>query len=194
MQFSDGLTEELIATMSKIRGLGIIPRTSVMKYKGATKPIHGIGRDIEVGYVLEGSPRKAGSKVRINVQLVNGETKEHLWSGSDLLNSRTEEGLTSAIEHFQKSLREESEYSLAYTGLADAYAVRALLEFVPPKDAFPNSREAARKALRIDKNLAEAHTSLGLVLFQYDWDWEKAEREFRESIEPNPNYAAAHQF
>jgi len=245
--FSDGLTEELIATLSKIRGLGIIARTSVMKYKGTTKPIHEIGRDLGVGYVLEGSVRKAASKVRINVQLVNGETEEHLWSqgydrdledvfaiqseiaqriarslkvriltrekqgiekeptnkpkalglylkGRYLLNSRTEQGLTSAIEHFQQALEEDSEYSLAYTALADAYAVRALLEFVPPKNAFPHSREAAQKALQIDKNLAEAHASLGLVLFQYDWDWKGAQQELKESIEINPNYAPAHQF
>jgi tetratricopeptide (TPR) repeat protein len=77
--------------------------------------------------------------------------------------------------------------------LADSYAVLALLEFLPPKEAFPKARTAAEKALEIDNRLAEAHTSLGVVRFQYDWDWEGAEKEFKRAMELNLSYASAHQ-
>ena len=77
--FSDGMTEELISAVSKIRGLGVIARTSVMRYKGATKPIGEIARELGVGTLLEGSVRKAGNKVRISVQLVNAKTEEQVW-------------------------------------------------------------------------------------------------------------------
>jgi len=114
--------------------------------------------------------------------------------GRHFLNTRTEESLRKAIELFDKALKKDPQYALAYTGVADSYAVLALLEFLPPKDAFPKARTAAEKALEIDNRLAEAHTSLGVVRFQYDWDWEGAEKEFKRAIELNPSYAPAHQF
>jgi TolB-like protein/Tfp pilus assembly protein PilF len=114
--------------------------------------------------------------------------------GRHFLNTRTEEGLRKAIELFEKALKKDPQYALAYTGVADSYAVLALLEFLAPKDAFPKARTAAEKSLEIDNRLAEAHTSLGAVRFQYDWDWEGAEREFKRAIELNPSYAPAHQF
>jgi tetratricopeptide (TPR) repeat protein len=114
--------------------------------------------------------------------------------GRHFLNTRTQNGLNTAIERFEKALEKDSQYALAYTGVADSYAVLALLEFIPPKDAFPKARKAAEKALDIDNRLPEAHTSLGLVMFQYDWDWEGAEKEFKRAIELNPSYAPAHQF
>ncbi len=245
--FSDGMTEELISAASRIRGLGVIARTSVMRYKGTAKPVAEIGKELDVGTVLEGSVRKAGNKVRITVQLINVQTEEHIWSqtydreladifdvqgeiaqriarslkvrvlkseklgldknptesteahseylkGRHSLSLRTEEGARKALEHFERATQHDPRYALAYTGMADAYAVLALLELVPPKDAFPKAREAAMKALDLDENLAEAHASLGLVAFQYDWDWAKSEKEFKRAEELNPNYPPAHQF
>jgi len=114
--------------------------------------------------------------------------------GRYFLNIRTEESLKKAIERFEKALEKDPQYALAYTGIADSYAVLALLEFLPPKEAFPKARVAAEKALEIDNRLAEAHTSLGLLRFQYDWDWDGAEKGFKRAIELNPNYAPAHQY
>jgi tetratricopeptide (TPR) repeat protein len=113
--------------------------------------------------------------------------------GRHFLNTRSEDGLKKAIEKFEKALEHDPQYALAYTGIADSYAVLALLEFLPPKEAFPKARTAAEKALEIDNRLAEAHTSLGVVRFQYDWDWEGAEKEFKRAIELNSSYALAHQ-
>ncbi len=78
--FADGMTEELIATLSKIRGLRVVARTSAMRYKGEKKTASEIGRELNVGSLLEGSVRKADSRVRINVQLVDASSEEPLWS------------------------------------------------------------------------------------------------------------------
>ncbi len=114
--------------------------------------------------------------------------------GHHFLFSGSEEGLKKAVDCFEQALTKDPGYAKAYAGLADSHAVMALLEFLPPRDAFPKAMEAAQKALEIDSGLAEAHTSLGAVLFQYDWDWPGAEREFRRAIKLNPNYPSAHQF
>jgi TolB-like protein/Flp pilus assembly protein TadD len=80
--FADGLTEELISTMSKISGLRVIARTSVMGFKGEKKKISEVARELEVGTVLEGSVRKVENRLRITVQLINSETSDHLWAES----------------------------------------------------------------------------------------------------------------
>ncbi len=245
--FADGMTEELISRLSKMAGLRVIARTSVMKYKRTAKSIVEIGRELNVGTILEGSVRKSGNKIRITAQLVDAQTEEHLWSqdydrqledvfaiqseiaqriaralrirvlkaesleirkkatqnldayplylkGRYFLNLRTEEGLKKSIEYFEQALGKDPTYALAYTGLADCHALLALFEFRPPKDAFPKARSEAERALEIDDKLAEAHSSLGIVRFQYDWDWSLAEAEFKRAVELNPNYPTAHQF
>jgi len=247
--FSDGMTEELIATLSRIKNLGVIARTSIIRYKGLTKPVAEIGRELNVGTVLEGSVRVAGKKLRITAQLIDAATEEHLWAetydrnledafaiqtdiakritkalkvrvlqsetlrlekkatgipdayslylkGRHLLNTRTEKGLKDAIEHFEDSIRHDPKFALAYTGLADSYSLLASysLEYVPPKEGFPKAKKAAEKALLIDNYLAEAHASLGLVKFYYEWDWNGAEAEFKKALELNPGYAQAHQY
>jgi adenylate cyclase len=80
--FADGMTEELISTISKIKELTVISRTSVMKYKEARMPIPEIARELRVGSILEGSVRKAGNRVRITEQLIDVNTDGHLWSQS----------------------------------------------------------------------------------------------------------------
>ena len=78
--FSDGMTEELISRLSRVIGLDVIARTSVMQYKGKKKSITDIGRELNVNKILEGSVRKAGDKVRITVQLIDVANQGHLWS------------------------------------------------------------------------------------------------------------------
>ncbi len=80
--FADGMTEELISTTSSITGLILIARTSVMRYKGQTRGIEEIGRELRVGTVLEGSVRKAGNRLRITVQLIDVQSQGHLWAQS----------------------------------------------------------------------------------------------------------------
>ena len=78
--FVDGITEELIAQLSQIRGLTVISRTSVMQYKGTQKDVATIGRELQVGMILEGSVRKADNHVRISAQLIDVTSQGHLWS------------------------------------------------------------------------------------------------------------------
>jgi adenylate cyclase len=80
--FADGMTEELISTLSKISGLVVIARTSVMGYKGGQKKISEVAKELQVGSVLEGSVRKAGKRLRITVQLIDAQTSGHLWAES----------------------------------------------------------------------------------------------------------------
>jgi adenylate cyclase len=78
--FADGMTEELISSLSKISGLNVIARTSIMKYKDTDKDIRQISNELMVGTVLEGSVRKVDNKARITVQLIDAASQEHIWS------------------------------------------------------------------------------------------------------------------
>jgi TolB-like protein/Tfp pilus assembly protein PilF len=78
--FAEGMTEEIISTVSGISGLKVISRTSVMGYKGTTKKVEEIGRELKVGSVLEGSFRKAGNRIRVTTQLIDVADDEHLWA------------------------------------------------------------------------------------------------------------------
>jgi len=80
--FADGMTEELISTMSRISGMKVIARTSIMGYKGGHKKVDEVARELGVGTVLEGSVRKAGNRIRITAQLIDSETSEHMWAES----------------------------------------------------------------------------------------------------------------
>jgi adenylate cyclase len=80
--FAEGMTEEIISTVSKIRELTVISRTSVMRYRNLSVPIGQIGQELKVGSVLEGSVRKAGNKIRITAQLIDVKSDGHLWSQS----------------------------------------------------------------------------------------------------------------
>jgi serine/threonine-protein kinase len=106
---------------------------------------------------------------------------------------RTHEDLKRAIEYFGQAIEKDSNYALAYAGLADAYALLGVFH-LPPTEAFPKAKEATLNALKIDDRLAEAHAALGHIKVQYDYDWASAEKEYQRAIELNPNYANAHHF
>ena len=78
--FADGMTEDILTQLAKIRDLKVISRTSVMRYKGTQKPVREIASELGVATVLEGSVRRAGNRVRIAGQLVDARTDEHLWA------------------------------------------------------------------------------------------------------------------
>ena len=103
-------------------------------------------------------------------------------------NKRTEVGLRRSIEYFQQAVVEDPQYSMAYAGLADAYTLLGSYGVEPAEQAYPSAKSAALRALALDDSLSEAHASLGMISFYYEWDWPKAEREFRRAIELNPNY------
>ncbi len=78
--FADGLTEDLLIQLSKIKSLEVISRTSIMQYKNTTKSLSEIGKELGVGSILEGSVRRGGNRVRITAQLINARTAKHLWA------------------------------------------------------------------------------------------------------------------
>ncbi|MDT5272443.1 MAG: hypothetical protein QOH49_4629 [Acidobacteriota bacterium] len=106
----------------------------------------------------------------------------------------TEQGYTDAIDYFKQAIEIDSNYALAYSGLADSYALRDYYGLFPPWELMPKAKAAAMRALAIDDHLAEAHTSLGCIKLLYEYDWAEAESEFKRAIELNPKYANAHQW
>lgn len=106
-------------------------------------------------------------------------------------NKRTGESIQKAEEYFQQAIDSKPTYAAAYSGLADCNSGLAWHGFKAPADALPKAYSAARKAVEIDPQSAEAHASLGLVL-SHRWDWPAAEAEFKRALELDPQYANAH--
>ena len=125
---------------------------------------------------------------------VNAEAYEDYLRGRYFWNKRTREGLVRATDYFQHAIDTDPGYARAYSGLADSYALSGDWEYgiLSPQDAFPRAKGAATKALALDDNLSEAHTSLAFIEDLYDWDWASAEKEYRRALALNPGYATAH--
>lgn len=123
---------------------------------------------------------------------LNSEAYNLYLRGRYFWNKYSKEWVLKAIEVFEQAIAIDSNYALAYCGLADAYFRLSNVHF-KPSEVFPKAKEAALRALEIDPNLAEAHSSLGLVKVYYDYDWEGAERELREALRLNPDLVLAHQ-
>jgi serine/threonine protein kinase/TolB-like protein/Flp pilus assembly protein TadD len=131
-------------------------------------------------------------KQMMKTYTANPEAYQEYLKGRYWWNKRTEDGENKAIDYFQQAIAKDPTYALAYDGLADVYSILGTYNYVPPKEGYPKAKEAALKALQLDDTLAEAHTSLACVKFEYDWDWTGAEKEFQRVTEINPNYAYAH--
>jgi serine/threonine protein kinase/Flp pilus assembly protein TadD len=104
---------------------------------------------------------------------------------------RTAGDFTKAIDCYDQAIKLDPRYALAYVGLADCYIVLPQNLKSPTKEVIPKAKAAVSKALEIDDTLAEAHTSLASIM-DLEWDYQGAEREYKQAIELNPNYATAH--
>lgn len=124
---------------------------------------------------------------------VDPEAYDCYLRGRFFWNKRTEPGIKKSVEYFQLAIEKDPNYALAYSGLADSYDVMGGLGFVRTKEAYSKAKTAANDALRLDDTLSEAHTILGDVLCQLDWNWPAAKIEFERAIKLNPSYATAHQ-
>ena len=107
-------------------------------------------------------------------------------------NKRTPEDFGRAVDHFQQAAAKDPTHARSYAGLADSWALMSSYNYGAPRELIPKARVAALRALDLDERLAEAHTSLALLIESYDWDWPAAEKEYRRAIELDPNYATAH--
>jgi tetratricopeptide (TPR) repeat protein len=129
-----------------------------------------------------------------NVRVVNPVAYESYLKGRFFWNKRTADSLKVALAYFNEAIDEDPKYAQAYSGLADTYALLGDWQYavMTPKEALPQAKAAAMKALELDSALGEAHTSLAFCLDGFDWNFDAAGNEFRRAIELNPGYATAH--
>ena len=109
-------------------------------------------------------------------------------------NTGTAEGYRKAVEDFQRAIRLDPGYSLAFAGLADSYNLLGSYGEMPMREAHQKAKAAAQKAVDLDDQVAEAHTSLGAIIAAYDWEWAEAEKHFLRAIDLKPRYATAHEW
>jgi serine/threonine-protein kinase len=140
-------------------------------------------------------PRLSGMEEVMNKQYTTSAEAYQLYlRGRFYWNRRTGEDFQKAIAYFQQAIDKDPSYAMAYSGLADTYALITAYGNDSPREIMPKAKAAAMKALELDNNLAEAHASLGQIVSYYDYDFATAEKEYRRAIELNPNYAPAHQW
>ena len=240
---SDGITEDLIMALSRLKDLRVPARTSSFAFKGKNEDIRRIGQLLNVETVLEGSVRKSGNRLRVTAQLVKVRDGFHLWSerydremkdvfdiqddisraivaalevqlggqadaklvrpqtasmeayelcvkGRGLWNQRGL-GLKKSLHYFELALLEDPNYALAWSGLADAYFMLGIYDFLPYREALAKGKTAAEKAVALDDHSAEVHCSLGVVLGWCDWDWHGSEQHLLKAMELNSNYTPA---
>ncbi|MEO8041549.1 MAG: tetratricopeptide repeat protein, partial [Acidobacteriota bacterium] len=123
----------------------------------------------------------------------NVEAYEEYLRGRFFYNQRNAEGYDEAIACYEKAIKIDPNYALAYAGLADIYNLLPVYDGFAPREYFPKAKAAALKALYIDGDLAEAHSALGLAILHFDWNWSGAEVSFQNAIKLDPNYAAGYQ-
>jgi serine/threonine protein kinase/lipoprotein NlpI len=129
---------------------------------------------------------------QLQVRTVDPEIYQDYLKGRYFWNKRNEENLKKGIHYFERVIQRDPDFTLAYAGLADCYACLTDYSGCSWKEVYPKARNAALKAIELDDTLAEPHASLGLVKMYFEWDFDGAEREYKKSIELNPNYATAH--
>jgi TolB-like protein/Tfp pilus assembly protein PilF len=176
--FSDGMTDDIITDLSKISGILVIARNSTFTYKGTPVNVQQISRELGAQYVLEGSVRKAGNRVRINAQLIDGTTGGHLWAeryDRDLedvfaVQDEVTAKIVSALK-VQLTEGEREQIAEMYTDSLEAYdfylrALESGNRFT--KDSNAEARMLLEKAIKLDPKYALAYSKLG---FTYLMDW-----------------------
>lgn len=176
--FADGMTDDLITDLSKISGLFVIARNSVFTYKGKSVNVKLIGSELGVRYVLEGSVRKAGERVRINAQLIDSKTGGHLWAERydrllkdifALQDEVTGKIVASLALELTAGERARIEHKTTYNLEAYDYFLRALDYYWRfSMEANVQARRLFQKAIEIDSKLAKAYAKLG---WTYLTDW-----------------------
>lgn len=243
---ADGMTEELIGRLSKIRDLRVISHTSVMRFKNPQESVSQIARALGADAIVEGSVRRDGNRIRVTAQLIRGDTDGHFWSETydrelrDALelesamaqaiaekvevtvtgverdrlvatrpvapevyesylkgrfaltygNSRKD--VEASANDFEGAIKMDPTFAPAYVGLASAVnRLGTVFMGGSPAQTRPKLIGAARKALELDPNIAEAHVMLANVE-QEQWHWADSEAEYRRALDLSPNDAGAH--
>ena len=173
--FSDGITDDLITDISRVPKLFVIARTSSFTYKGKAEKAQTIGRELGVKYLLEGSTRRAGDQVRINVQLVDAATGNEVWSQRydrqmrDIFKLQDEivQSLTTTVGLQLSVLEKGMDIPQRTTNLeAYDYYLRAMeASLTGTSEGIAKARKMLEKSLQLDPGYADAYASLGF------WDW-----------------------
>ena len=100
-------------------------------------------------------------------------------------------GLNTAKSSFEEAIRKDPGFALAYSGLAETYLFLVFFHGVSPEDGYRSAKEAIHKAQELDDNVSEIHDVLGVMSWRFDWDWNRADREFKRAIELQPSYSCA---
>ena len=245
--FADGITEDVIAQLSKVRTLKVISRASVMSFKEGEQGLHEIAARLDVGTLLKGSVRRAGDRVRIVAQLIDADSNQNLWAATydrqlndifaiqadvalqiaaalkaelspgeqrrirkepthDLqayqlyLQGRhcfiryTPEGMRASIAFFEQAVARDPDYALAYVGIALAYGELGETGALRPEETYAPAKAALARALALDGDLAEAHSTLAVLAIVCDFDWVGAEQAYQRALELNPNSADTYNY
>ena len=208
--FADGMTEELISSISRISELSVISRTSVMRYKDTTMPIGDIARELSAGTLLEGSVRKAGNKVRISTQLIDAKSDKHLWAQSydrdltDIFAIQRDIAEQVAVALKVKLLSKEKEaLEQEPTSSPESYALYLKGRYFWNERTNESVNKAIRyfkEAARLDPNFALAYSGLAdcyLILEDRGWashnkSWPLAKGHAENAVRLDVNLAEAH--
>jgi TolB-like protein/Flp pilus assembly protein TadD len=112
--------------------------------------------------------------------------------GLYFFDKRTADASKKSVEYFRNAIAISPDFAQAHAGLAEALPTMQWFNAMPPVDSMPEAKAAAKRALELDEQLAEAHTALGALLSLYDWNWPEAEKELKRALELNPNNSLAH--
>jgi len=178
--FSDGITEDIITELSRFRSLFVIARNSSFHYKGQSPKMQEVGRELGVQYVVEGSVRKAGNRVRITAQLVEAEAGHHVWAErydreiEDIFAVQDEvaQTIVSTVAgrledaRVERARRRPTENLAAYDWLLRG--IHHIHRYT--KADYAAARPMINKAIEIDPQFARAHAALGLIdVFEQMW-------------------------
>jgi len=242
--FGEGMAEEIIHALAGIEGVRVVARTSSFALKGKELDVREIGRVLNVGNVLEGSVRAAGSRLRITAQLITVDDGFHLWSerfdrdAGDVFGIQDEitaaivdrlalalhlreraalrgrapvdpeayalylkgryfhhriaaDTVQAALRCFSEAIAKDPAFARAHAGIAGVWGDLAAFNLAPAAVAWPKAREAAERALALDRDLSDAHVVAGGMALWYEWDWTAAEASLRRALALNPGDAWA---
>jgi serine/threonine protein kinase/TolB-like protein/Tfp pilus assembly protein PilF len=244
---ADGITENLIRRLSRVRDLKVIARDSVYRYAGKKIDARQVGRELGVQAILTGNVAHRGTAVSLTAELVDVSDGSQLWGqrydraitdvqfmqaelaqhiarglrvqvssdertrvarsdsvnpeayqlylrGRYFWNKRTVNDFRKSVSYFSQAVDKEPTFALAYAGLADSYGLLTEYHAAPARETYTPAKTAVTRALALEDDLAEAHTSLAYLKQFYEWDWVGAEAEYKRALELDPDYATAHQW
>jgi len=165
------------------------------QYSRKVSDLLSVQRDIAREITGSLRPKISGTEERLAARQTtqNSDAYQLYLKGRYYWNKFTPADHQRSIDYFKQAIEKDPVYALAYVGLCDAYGASSTNGWIPSYEGYPKAMAAAKKALELDENLAEAHTSYGALAMFYNLDWSTAEREYKRAIELNPNYPLSYE-